>query len=265
MLTEGMYKVSNCNKNFMNYGYWEENTHTLNDASIKLFEKLLFKHKKGVLNAKQILDIGCGRGMQDVILTKYTTADITAIDICPNNIIECNLLAEKNKLQDNITFIEADACKLPFKNESFDVIISLESAFHYPSREIFLKEVYRVLRPGGSFLLGDIIINKKSFIIYYLQKFICNQLNVQYIYDKDLEHLHKNLDKHNFTYEIENITNSTFIPFYTNFIKNYHNDNMFFYLFSLFTVKNLLYLQKYTGIFSYIIASCIKPNHINVN
>ena len=260
LLEEGMYKINECNKNFMNYGYWDENTHSLNVASTKLVEKLLSKNKKQVFEAKQILDIGCGRGMQDIILTKYTNANITAIDIDVNNIIECKNLAKNNHVENKIKFIEADACKLPFKDNSFDVIISLESAFHYPSRKLFLNEVNRVLRPGGCFLLGDILINKKSFLIHCLQQFICNQIHASHICDKDIDNLHLNLKKHNFKYEIENITNSTFIPFYKNFIKNYRNKNNIVKILALLSSYILQYSQQYADMFTYVIVSCLKQN-----
>jgi len=259
LLNNGMYNIIGCNTNFMNYGYWTKDTNTLAEASIKLVEKLIDKNKKKFDQANKILDIGCGRGMQDVIFTKYTNADIYAIDINPNNIKECNKLAKKHKIQDKLNYITADACNLPFDNDSFDVVVSLESAFHYPSRETFINEVKRVLRPGGCFILGDIIINKKTGYLKYLQKFICNRINVNIIHDKDLPHLINNLDKHNFKYDIEDITDSTFIPFYRNSKQKFCCDNYIIYITYIITINILMYLQNKTNIFSYIIANCVKP------
>jgi ubiquinone/menaquinone biosynthesis C-methylase UbiE len=56
--------------------------------------------------------------------------------------------------QDNLEFRVADACNLPFANDSFDVVLNVESAQHYGDIGRFLEEVYRVLRPGGDFLMA---------------------------------------------------------------------------------------------------------------
>lgn len=58
-------------------------------------------------------------------------------------------------------FVQGDAQSLPLATGSFDVIFSLESAFHYPDKGTFLRECHRVLRPGGHLLIGDLVAERK--------------------------------------------------------------------------------------------------------
>ena len=161
-------------------------------------------------------------------------------------------------MQDQLSFITGDACELPFDDNSFDVVLSLESAFHYPSREKFIREVKRVLKPGGKFMLGDILINKKSNIVYCMQKYICSYLNVVNICDKDINTLETTLEDNGFRYDIEDITKHTFVPFYNNFISNY-NHNVVYSILTTVGINFMLYAQKYTNMFSYVIVSCDIP------
>jgi len=110
---------------------------------------------------KEILEIGCGNGTQCIyIQEKCNPLTITGVDLDPTNIEIAN--SEKNRLQlRNINFYLGDAQTLTMiKDKSIDVVFNIESALHYPDKLAFLNQVYRVLKPGGQFVITDILTKK---------------------------------------------------------------------------------------------------------
>jgi len=111
-----------------------------------------------ILENKTILEIGCGNGVQTkYILNKYKPKSITGIDLNEENIKIANREKERRGIK-NAHFYVDDAQQLSkFEDDSIDVIINIESAFHYPDKPLFLKQLFRVLKPGGHFLIADIL------------------------------------------------------------------------------------------------------------
>ncbi len=113
------------------------------------------------LENKKVLEIGCGNGIQaSYILEKYNPEYVTGIDLSRANIKIANQEKRVKNLR-RIFFLVDDAQKLTkIKDNSFDVVISIESAFHYPDKPAFLKQIGRVLKPNGAFLIADILTTR---------------------------------------------------------------------------------------------------------
>jgi len=108
-----------------------------------------------VRQGQSVLDIGCGfGGLIECIDSQFTDMSLTGINIDPRQLDICQRL--RSKSQNSIRWQEADACELPFADNSFDRVFCVEAMFHFASRRTFLAEVYRVLKPTGRLTGSDI-------------------------------------------------------------------------------------------------------------
>lgn len=137
---------------FFNFGYWLEDTQSQPEACENLMEKLLefIPEKKGA-----ILDVACGMGASTRHLLRYNDAsDVVGINISAKQLETCRSNAP------GCEFILMDAATLEFPDGRFDNIVCVESAFYFDTRERFVNEAYRVLKPGGHLVLSDILHTK---------------------------------------------------------------------------------------------------------
>jgi tocopherol O-methyltransferase len=119
-------------------------------AQIDLIEELL--KWVNVTQAENILDVGCGIGGSSLYLAEKFGAKATGITLSP---VQANRATERAQTAHiNAEFQVANALDMPFADNSFDLVWSLESGEHMPDKVKFLQECYRVLKPGGTFILA---------------------------------------------------------------------------------------------------------------
>lgn len=93
-----------------------------------------------------ILDVGFGNGsFTQAVSATFTHSDITAIDTS----------VAKFFLPNNITFVKGNVELLPFASESFDLVITVLSLHHWKEKSKGIREIYRVLKKNGRFIIGD--------------------------------------------------------------------------------------------------------------
>lgn len=106
--------------------------------------------------AKSVLDVGCGVGGVDIALVRnHGAASVLGIDIEQPLIDRCVARAAREGLSDRVTYQKVTPGRLPFDDESFDVVFSKDAMIHIPDKLALFADVYRVLRPGGVFSGSD--------------------------------------------------------------------------------------------------------------
>jgi tocopherol O-methyltransferase len=121
-------------------------------AQIDLIEVLL--HWAQITAADQILDVGCGIGGSSLYLAQKLHATTMGITLSPVQATRATERARAAGLAGRSHFQVADALQMPFADDQFDLVWSLESGEHMPNKTQFLKECCRVLKPGGTLMVA---------------------------------------------------------------------------------------------------------------
>lgn len=140
----------------LHFPYYQSDSDNLLDGQKNLTHYCLSQIPE--IKDKRVLEIGCGNGMQSMYLySEFEPKHITGIDINEHSIAIAKAEKANRKLID-IEFHVDNAQELScIPDNSVDVVINIESAFHYPDKKRFISEIYRVLKPDGHFIIADII------------------------------------------------------------------------------------------------------------
>ena len=106
-----------------------------------------------------VLDIGCGAGADTFVAAKMVGGEgrVIGIDMTPEMLARARKNLQEISLQ-NVSFHKASAEDLPFRDESFDVVISNGVFNLIPDKARALKEAFRVLKPHGRMMIADQIL-----------------------------------------------------------------------------------------------------------
>ncbi len=147
-----------------------------------------------------VLDVGCGLGGTLASLNeRYSDVQLTGLNIDQRQLDYADNYITPTS-SNTLTLTLGDACDMPFEDNSFDVVTALECAFHFDSRERFLAQVARVLRPGGRFALCDLVpanyatpllFAKDAFFNGYVTKLVGHS-DISWTRDRYVEEARKN-------------------------------------------------------------------------
>ena len=119
--------------------------------NIKIAEPLF--DQVNIDNVQRVLEVGCGNGVLSSYLAEKHGWNVTGIDIDPDQ----KKIAKKiHKEHDSLTCVEADATELPYENNEFDLTLSFDVLHHIPNWDMAIKEINRVLRPEGLYIMNDL-------------------------------------------------------------------------------------------------------------
>lgn len=144
-------------------GYSEQELESLPEETVVSFAGTGNPFSMGRLNPGEVvLDIGCGAGFDTLLAAGQVGASgrVMAVDMT-DAMLEKTAESAKRLGFQNVETLYGYAEELPAPDESVDVVISNGVVNLTPDKEAVLKEIWRVLRPGGRAQIADIIVHKE--------------------------------------------------------------------------------------------------------
>lgn len=132
------------------------------DSAVESFAGVANPFSLGDLQpGERVLDLGSGAGTDSLVAAQMVGASgsVTGIDMTPEMLEKARAGAAEMGVE-NVTFIEADAERLPFDDGSFDVVISNGVIDLIPDKDAVFSEIFRVLAPGGRIQIADVTIQR---------------------------------------------------------------------------------------------------------
>jgi len=115
----------------------------------------------GLAPGERVLDVACETGVLARAASGLVgeTGQVTGLDLNPG------MLTVARELAPEVVWAQGDACALPFEDEAFDVVMSNFGLMFFPDRQAAIREMLRVLRPGGRLLVAvwDTLANTPAY------------------------------------------------------------------------------------------------------
>lgn len=138
----------------LHYGIFESESDTLTDALLNT-NKIVAK-KADITQSDTVLDAGCGVGGSVFWIAKNLGAEVTGITVSAKQYEKALELRMRYQLETNTSFQLGDYFATNFPDNSFSVVYGVESICHaHHDIHVFLKEMRRILKPGGRFVCVD--------------------------------------------------------------------------------------------------------------
>lgn len=153
--TENAYKDSwDLNNSLaIHYGYW--------DSTVKSFPQSLLRMNEVMMDAAaikstdKVLDVGCGVGGSSIFMASVLGCKVTGITLSERQVQQAIANAKLKGVEPLVEFKVMNYCATDFPDASFDVVWGCESICYANTKEQFIKEAFRLLKPGGRLVVAD--------------------------------------------------------------------------------------------------------------
>lgn len=143
----------------MHFGFYYPKTKSHTESLLN--ENVALAKLAGIHKDDVVLDAGCGVGGTAIWLAKNFQIKVYGITLTENQVDQAKKNAKKHAVEDLCSFSLQDYHSTKFPNEYFTVIWAQESLPHSPDKKKFLKEAFRLLKPGGRLVTADYFLGQK--------------------------------------------------------------------------------------------------------
>ncbi|MFF4604080.1 SAM-dependent methyltransferase [Streptomyces sp. NPDC001339] len=138
----------------LHIGWWDDEAPDV-DPKDRLTDVLI--EQVGLRPGQRLLDAGCGQGRPALRLARASGGDVTGITVSAEQVTAATAAAHEAGLVDRVRFELGDVTELPYGDGEFDAVWMMESLMYLGDRQAALREIARVLKPGGVFVLSDYV------------------------------------------------------------------------------------------------------------
>ncbi|KAK9353545.1 S-adenosyl-L-methionine-dependent methyltransferase [Lipomyces doorenjongii] len=168
---------------FYEYG-WGTSFHFSRFYKGEAFRQSIARHehylalKMGLTAGMKVLDVGCGVGGPAQEICRFTDCNITGLNNNDYQVERANHYANSLGLADKLNFVKGDFMQMDFEPETFDAVYAIEATVHAPVLDGVYGEIYKVLKPGGTFGVYEWVMTDKYDESIPLHREVCYGIEI---------------------------------------------------------------------------------------
>lgn len=153
--TENAYKDSwDLNNSLsIHYGYWDDAVKNFPESLLRM--NAVMMKAADIKSTDRVLDAGCGVGGSSIFLAGTLGCRVTGITLSERQVMQATAHAQKKEVSDRVDFKVMNYAATDFPDASFDVVWGCESICYADDKAAFIREAYRLLKPGGRLVVAD--------------------------------------------------------------------------------------------------------------
>ena len=161
--TENAYKDSwDLNNSLsIHYGYWDKKVRSFPQSLLRMNEVMM--EAAEIKSTDKVLDAGCGVGGSSIFLAATAGCHVTGISLSESQVEQAKANANQKGVEKLVDFKVMDFCATEFPDASFDVVWGCESICYAEDKQQFVKEAWRLLKPGGRLVVADGFVNMSEY------------------------------------------------------------------------------------------------------